>query len=157
MSISQHGSVMSYRDAYLDLDPTYKDKFGRPLMRMTFNWHNNEIKMSQYITDKINKIADAIGPDKYRQNPAMKEGQQYDTRIYQTTHTVGGAIMGTDRKRSALNRYLQHWDYHNLFVPGANAFPQNIQHNPTGTLGALTYWMLENIKSDYLKNPRPLA
>ena len=157
MSIGQHGSVMSYRDAYLDLDPTYKDKFGRPLMRMTFNWHNNEIRMSQYIADKIDKIAQTIGPDNYKQNPAMKEGQQYDTRIYQTTHTVGGAIMGEDRHRSALNRYLQHWDYHNLFVPGANAFPQNIQHNPTGTLGALTYWMLDKIKSDYLKNPRSLA
>ena len=38
--------VYSYRDNYLDLDPTYKDRFGRPLMRMTIDLHDNEIKMS---------------------------------------------------------------------------------------------------------------
>ncbi|EJF91561.1 GMC family oxidoreductase [Bartonella tamiae] len=157
MAITQHGSVMSYRDAYLDLDPIYKDKYGRPLMRMTFNWHENEIRLSQYITKKIDKIADTIGCDHYQHQAAMKDDEQYDVRVYQSTHTVGGAIMGQDRKKSALNRYLQHWDYHNLFIPGANAFPQNIQHNPTGTIGALTYWMVDKIKSDYLKNPRSLV
>jgi gluconate 2-dehydrogenase alpha chain len=30
-----HGSFYSYRDVYLDLDPTYKDRFGRPLVRLT--------------------------------------------------------------------------------------------------------------------------
>ena len=47
-----HGSMCSYRDVYLDLDPTYKDRFGRPLMRMTIDFHDNEIKMSAYLTDK---------------------------------------------------------------------------------------------------------
>jgi hypothetical protein len=28
-----HGSFYSYRDVYLDLDPLYKDRFGRPLVR----------------------------------------------------------------------------------------------------------------------------
>lgn len=157
MGITQHGSVMSYRDAYLDLDPIYKDKYGRPLMRMTFNWHDNEIRISQFTNKKIGEIAETIKPDHYHETPPMKEGEQYDTRKYSSTHTTGGAIMGEDPKTSALNRYLQHWDYHNLFVPGGNAFPQNLQHNPTGTLGALIYWMLDKIKSDYLKNPRPLV
>ena len=37
MNIGSHGSNMAYRDTYLDLDPTYKDRHGRPLMRMTFD------------------------------------------------------------------------------------------------------------------------
>ena len=45
---------------------------------------------------------------------------------------------------------------HNVFVPGANAFPQNFEFNPTGTIGALTLWMAEAIRKDYLPNPRPL-
>ena len=45
-SVGAHGSVMSYRNNYLDLDPTYKDPLGRPLMRMTFDYHDNERKMS---------------------------------------------------------------------------------------------------------------
>jgi gluconate 2-dehydrogenase alpha chain len=42
--------------------------------------------------------------------------------------------MGTDRATSAVNRYLQSWDVHNVFVMGASAFPQNIQYNPTGAV-----------------------
>lgn len=156
MGIGQHCSNMAYRDAYLDLDPTYKDKYGRPLMRMTFNWHDNDIRLSQYISRQIDKIAEHMKPDIYKPS-IMPDNNIYDVRPYQTTHTVGGAIMGENRRQSALNRYLQHWDYHNLFVPGANAFPQNLQQNPTGTIGALTYWMIEALKTDYLKNPRPLV
>ena len=42
-----HGSFYAYRDIYLDLDPTYKDRFGRPLMRMTMDFKENEIKHEQ--------------------------------------------------------------------------------------------------------------
>jgi ribosomal protein L24E len=31
---------------------------------------------------------------------------------------VGGAVMGDNPKTSALNKYLQSWDVHNVFVPG---------------------------------------
>ena len=37
-----HGSFYAYRDVYLDLDSTYKDRFGRPMMRMTIDLHDNE-------------------------------------------------------------------------------------------------------------------
>ena len=48
-------SFYSYRDNHLDLDPTYKDRFGRPLLRMTMDLHDNEIKMSAFLTDKIRR------------------------------------------------------------------------------------------------------
>ena len=71
----------------------------------------------------------------------------YDITQYQTTHLNGGAIMGTDPKTSALNRYLQSWDVPNLFVMGASAFPQNAGYNPTGTVGALAYWAAAAIRA----------
>ena len=39
-----------------------------------------------------------------------------------------------------VNRYLQAWDAHNLFIQGASVFPQQHGYNPTGTVGALAYW-----------------
>ena len=48
--------------------------------------------------------------------------------------------MGADPKSSVVNRYLQAWDAHNLFVQGASVFPQQHGYNPTGTVGALAYW-----------------
>jgi gluconate 2-dehydrogenase alpha chain len=56
-----HGSCYSYRDCYLDLDPTYKDRFGRPLMRLTFDFHENELKMSQFLTDRLAEIVQKMG------------------------------------------------------------------------------------------------
>jgi gluconate 2-dehydrogenase alpha chain len=35
VSMDAHGAHMSYRDNYLSLDPTYKDAWGLPLLRMT--------------------------------------------------------------------------------------------------------------------------
>jgi len=149
-----HGSCYSYRDVYLDLDPTYKDRFGRPLMRLTFDFHENELKMSQFLTDRLAEIVQSMGPRQIVKNP--RKGH-YNIVPYQTTHTVGGAIMGTDRTTSALNRYLQSWDVPNLFVMGASAFPQNPGYNPTDTVAALCYWSLDAVHNQYLKNPGPLV
>ncbi len=156
MSIGSHGSNMAYRDCYLDLDPTYTDRHGRPMMRMTFNWKDNDIKMTQFMRSKIEPIAEAMQPDHW-QSSYKDAHSQYDVRPYQSTHNVGGAIMGTDPTTSSLNRYLQAWGQHNVFVMGASAFPQNIQYNPTGMVGALAYWAAEAIRKDYLPNPRPLV
>jgi gluconate 2-dehydrogenase alpha chain len=81
----------------------------------------------------------------------------YDITVYQTTHVNGGAIMGSDPKTSALNRYLQSWDVPNLFVLGASAFPQNAGYNPTATVAALALWAAAAIRNQYLKNPGPLV
>jgi gluconate 2-dehydrogenase alpha chain len=156
MNIYTQGSVMAYRDNYLDLDPTYRDSSGLPLLRVTFNWQDNDIKMSQYVTGKAAEIAKAMNPQSYQIN-AKKIGTPFDTRFYQSTHTTGGAIMGTDPTTSVVNRYLQSWDVPNLFVIGASAFPQNIGYNPTGLVGALAYWSANAIRQRYLKSPGPLV
>jgi len=150
------GSCMSYDDAYLSLDPTYKDAFGRPLLRMTFDWHDNEIKASQYLVEKATDMCKVLGP-KAMKGDAKKDGSHYNITQYQSTHTCGGAIMGVNPKTSALNKYLQSWDVPNVFAPGANAFPQNNGYNPTGMVGALTYWCAKAVRELYIKNPGPLV
>jgi gluconate 2-dehydrogenase alpha chain len=66
-------------------------------------------------------------------------------------------MMGADPKGSVVNRYLQAWDAHNLFIQGASVFPQQHGYNPTGTVGALAYWSARAITTSYLKNPGPLV
>ena len=154
MSLGTHASSYSYRDCYLDLDPTYKDRLGRPLMRMTFDFHDNELKMSAYLTDRLAEIARALDPVEI--TPSPRKGP-YTIDIYQTTHNTGGTVMGADPATSVVNRYCQSWDVHNVFVPGgASVFPQNHGYNPTDTVGALAYWTADAIKGRYLKNPGPL-
>ena len=54
--IGAQGSVMSYRDRYLSLDPTYKDGHGLPLLRLTFDWHDNEYKMAAFSAARVEEI-----------------------------------------------------------------------------------------------------
>lgn len=150
------GACMSYRQHYLSLDPTYRDAFGRPLLRMTFDWHDNEIKASQYLVDKALEMSRILNPIAIS-GDAKKDGSHYDITKYQSTHTCGGAIMGHTPADSALNRYLQSWDVPNVFAIGANAFPQNNGYNPTGMVGALAYWSAKAIREQYLANPGPLV
>ncbi|MDE2373792.1 MAG: GMC family oxidoreductase [Hyphomicrobiales bacterium] len=149
-----HGSMYSYRDNYLSLDPTYKDRFGRPLVRITLDFHDNEIKMSNFLLEKYGEILQAMGAKQVVKHPRKPP---YDVTAYQTSHLNGGAIMGDNPGNSALNRYLQSWDVPNLFVMGASAYPQNAGYNPTGTVGALAFWSAHAIRSRYLKNPGPLV
>ena len=153
--ISLHGGCQSYRGHYLDLDPTYRDAFGLPLLRMTYDWHDNEKKMSRYVMSKIVEIAKAIGPAHIQvDEPAAG---RYSIVPYQSTHNIGGAVMGTDPATSVVNRYLQSWDVSNLFVVGGSAFPQQAANSPSGTIGAVACWAADAIKDQYLKRPGALA
>jgi len=156
VSMDAHGAHMSYRDNYLSLDPTYRDAHGRPLLRMTLDWKDNDIRMTRFMAEKMRAVAQAMGPKALRVY-VKNFGDRFDTTSYQTTHLNGGAIMGTDRTTSAINRYLQSWDVHNVFVPGASAFPQGLGYNPTGLVAALTYWSAKAIRERYLAKPGPLA
>ena len=152
--IGVQGACQSYRTNYLDLDPTYRDVHGLPLIRMTFDFHDNEFKMSDYVTNKAAEIAKAMAP---AQMKVSRRSGHYSIVPYQSTHNTGGAAMGADPATSAVNPYLQSWDVPNVFVIGASAFPQNAGYNPTGTVGALTFRAVDAIKHRYLKRPGPLV
>jgi gluconate 2-dehydrogenase alpha chain len=152
--IGSLGSVMSYRDRYLSLDPTYTDAHGLPLLRITFDWHDNETRMAAYTAARIEEIVRAMKPEKHA---TLLIRDHYDVRFYQSTHTTGGAIMGSNPSNSVINRYSQSWELPNLFVYGASAFPQNFGGAPTGLLAALAYLSAAQIRDTYLRSPGPLV
>lgn len=156
MGLHAEGSSMAYRDCYLDLDPRYTDEHGLPMLRMTFDWKQNDILQAQFMVQRMEEIARVLNP-RHSVASGPKPGSRFDWRVYQSTHTTGGAIMGEHAGQSVVNKYLQSWDVPNLFVLGASAFPQNMAYNPTGIVGALAYWAANAIRQHYLKNPGPLV
>lgn len=149
------GTSMSHRNVFLDLDPIYKDRHGQPLLRVTFDWNENDKRMSRFISDRCVEIGKKMGAKHVVPfNATDQPNTPYDQK---SSHTIGGAVMGEKRTTSALNRYLQSWDVHNVFVTGANAFPNNAGYNPTVTVGATTLWAAHAIKEQYLKHPGPLV
>jgi gluconate 2-dehydrogenase alpha chain len=153
MTLGIQGSCYPHRDNYLSLDPTYSDAYGQPLLRMTFDFRDNELKMTDYVTRKMADIAKAVGADIV--GPAVPRKSPYDTRQYQSTHVTGGTIMGTDPKDSVVSPHLQHWDAQNLFVVGASVYPHNSGYNPTGPLAALALRLGDDLVR-YVARPHEL-
>jgi gluconate 2-dehydrogenase alpha chain len=143
--------VVAYKWRSVDLDPTYRDAMGHPLLRVTFDWAENERKMAAYIATKCEGIVKAMGAKNIVASGVLPP--HFDTVAYQSTHVTGGAIMGTDPHETAVNTWTQMWDFPNTFVIGSSAFPQNAGKNPTGTVGALAYRLADGIIHHYRKRP----
>jgi gluconate 2-dehydrogenase alpha chain len=142
---------LPYRGNYLDLDPNYRDVFGNPLLRVTYDIGPNEHRLSDYMVKVATKIGEVMQPSHLA---VFGLPQTFDAGAgYGIVHQVGGAMMGTSPENSVVNKYLQSWDVPNLFVVGASAFPQLSSFNPTGTVGALAYQTADAIKNKYLRHP----
>lgn len=122
LGIGAQGASMPYRYNYLSLDDTYKDAYGLPLLRMTYNFTDQDRALFAFITGKIEEAARAMNPKGMVSKPNAKD---YNIVPYQTTHNTGGTLMGESPDDSVVNSYLQHWDADNLFVVGAGNFPHN--------------------------------
>ncbi|WP_436046376.1 GMC family oxidoreductase [Variovorax paradoxus] len=152
-NVAVHGSNYPHSQNYLDLDPTYRDAYGSPLLRMTFNFHENDHRMSEYVTNKAAGIARAMGATTV--GAAQPRRGDFDARQYQTTHTTGGTVMGADPSTSVVSPHLQHWDAQNLFVVGASVYAHNAGYNPTGPLAALALRLGDDLVR-YARQPRML-
>ena len=155
MAIGGICSNMANRYCYLDLDPAYKNDFGQPLMRLTYNFTENDYKCRDYIVQKAYEIGKSMNATHITTPDTRRE--DFSLVPYQTTHNTGGTVMGADRGTSVVNPYLQSWDVSNVFVVGASVFAHNSAYNPTGPVAALTYRLADALKDKYLKKPGPLA
>jgi gluconate 2-dehydrogenase alpha chain len=143
-----------YRQNYLDLDPTYTDRWGDPLLRVTMDWTEAERKQAAFMGKKEVEIARAMGATGIRAltNTAPSSGAP----LMVSTHSHGGAIMGASPETSVVNPYLQHWQMPNLFVVGGSALPQGEEHL-TMTVAALAYRTADAFIDRYIKRPGALA
>ena len=148
------GASMADRRNYLSLDPNYKDAWGRPRLRLTFDFLENDVSLSRFMTQRSVEIARKMGA---RHVDALPASSPFDMKRYQGSHNTGGAAMGVKPDSSAVNRFCQSWSVPNVFVIGGSAFPQLPGKNPTASIGALARWSARSITETYIKEDRLMA
>jgi len=153
-SVAFEGGHFPYRQNYLDLDPTYTDKFGDPLIRLTLDWTDHERAQANMAIKAGSAIARAMGG---KVGDTRGVGAKYSVTYYQSTHVQGGTIMGASPERSVLNPWMQHWQMPNLWMTGGSTFPQSASGNPTLTIIAMTYRAADALIDRYLKHPDALV
>ncbi|AIF44325.1 GMC family oxidoreductase [Virgibacillus sp. SK37] len=141
--------TLPWKNNYMDLDPTYKDFLGNPLLRVTYKYTDQDKNLIKYAIGKCEEIMKEMGADKVEPD-TVPDDIDFNSS-YTTGHFGGGVIMGEDPDTSAVNNYSQMWDMDNLFVVGASSFPHFPNYNPTETVGALAYRAAEGI-DNYLSN-----
>ncbi|HEY7199268.1 MAG TPA: GMC family oxidoreductase [Candidatus Dormibacteraeota bacterium] len=144
--VHAQGEVLAAPGRHLDLDPAYRDAAGDPLLRITFDWSEDERRRSRFLAARIEELLRAMGAAQVAID--LPAERPYDVATYQCTHNAGGAIMGGDPATSAVDPECRLWEVPNLYVVGASAFPQTPGRNPTGTVGALAYRAAATIARD---------
>ncbi|HIW38464.1 MAG TPA: GMC family oxidoreductase [Candidatus Jeotgalicoccus stercoravium] len=142
ITVAGQGASLPHKENYLSMDETYKDSYGIPLVKLTFNFTEQDEKLVAYLADRAAEIMEKMGAKEVQKSGELGD---YDIVPYQSTHNTGGTTMGASKENSVVNNYLQHWDRDNLFVVGAGNFQHNSGYNPTDTVGALAYRCAEGV------------
>jgi gluconate 2-dehydrogenase alpha chain len=140
---------LPYADQTIDLDPNFRDAWGLPAPRMTYDWRRpNERARIEFVQKKMVEIGRAMGASQVWAAPLGPGAPG--------AHHQGGTRMGSDPNESVVNKYQQSWDVPNLFIMGSSTHPTMSGFNPTLTIQALAYLSADAIVNRYRKNPGPL-
>ncbi len=148
--VTVQAESIPYTTHTMDLDTNYRDAWGLPLLRLTFNWLENEQNQYRFLSARSRDLMRRMNPTEM---DVEEELPAFGIDEYNSTHLTGGCIMGSSPGDSVTNRYGQVWDTPNVFVTGAALFPQNPGSNPSGTIGALTHLAAKRMIDDYFDDP----
>lgn len=125
------GECLPYFDNKVSLHQSEKDKFGQPMVKIDFEFRNNEHQMMDDI-----KTASA---------EMLEKGGFRDIDIFNynkpggsTVHEMGTARMGHDPHTSVLNRNNQMHGAKNVFITDGSCMTSSASQNPSLTYMALT-------------------
>jgi choline dehydrogenase-like flavoprotein len=145
MSIMGHGTSLPVAENSITLDPTLKDAWGQPAMRVTYKDHPDDLKTAQFFLDRGMELLDAAGAqDKWVIYPAVEQNF--------AVHLLGTCRMGNDPKSSVINADHRTHDVSNLFLCDGSSFVTSGRGQPTETIQALAFRAADRIAGLAKKN-----
>ncbi|MFM9078970.1 MAG: GMC oxidoreductase, partial [Opitutaceae bacterium] len=137
MWFAGRGEMLPNEESFCDLDPVVKDKWGIPVLRFHWKWSEHETRQAAHMQRTFADWIIAMG-GKPRAQPQADGGKAIEPGG-KIIHEVGGAIMGSDPRKSVTNQWCQTWDVKNLFLTDGAPFCSNADKNPTLTIMALAW------------------
>jgi gluconate 2-dehydrogenase alpha chain len=133
--------VLSYEDNYLDLDPTVRDPLGRPVIRITNDFHDNERRLSDYVQKRMVDWLKAAGATEvWTAAPGARS---------LSTHAFGGTRGGDDPNVNVVDRWGMSHEVPNLGVMGGSTFPSSGGRNPTQTIQATAWRTADHVVATF--------
>jgi len=121
----------------ISLDPTVRDAWGVPAIRMTYADHPQDLKLYKYFAQRSEELLHASGAAQTWQLPV--DSQEF------AVHLLGTCRMGNDPKTSVVDKYNRAHDVRNLFVVDGSSLVTSGRGQPTMTIQALAFRAGDNI------------
>jgi len=131
MNISCFVTQLPLETNRVDLDPSVKDAWGLPAMRITSTSHPDDIKNMEFFRQKSIEVLEAAGATK------VWAGGVNDSRG--SAHNRGTCRMGNDPATSVVDRYHRAHDVPNLFIVDGSNLVTGGRNHPTMTIQALAF------------------
>jgi choline dehydrogenase-like flavoprotein len=139
MMVAGHTTSLPVASNSVTLDPTVKDSFGLPALRITYQDHPDDIKIMQFMADRSKEILEAAGAQKTWSNPVGVTTA--------TAHLLGTCRMGNDPQTSVINIDHRTHDVANLFICDGSSMVTSGRGQPTMTIVALAFRAGERISA----------
>ena len=115
----------------ISLDPSVKDDWGLPALRVTYQDHPQDIEVFRWFAGKSEELLKAAG--------ALKTWKQEVGSQEFGVHLLGTCRMGNDPRSSVVDKYHRAHDVPNLFIVDGSSFVTGGRGQPTMTIQALAF------------------
>jgi choline dehydrogenase-like flavoprotein len=139
MELAVHTTSLPQESNNISLDPTVKDKWGRPALRVTYKDHPDDIKTGEFLVSRANEILEAAGARRTWSFPVQPQTLG--------AHLLGTARMGRDPRNSVVNADHRAHDVANLFICDGSSFVTSGRGQPTMTIQALAFRAADRISA----------
>lgn len=147
LSVSFMANQVPQRDNRVELHPTVKDKWGRPVAYIIKAWHSHDIYLMNTYATVAGQIL-TLGGGKLKGFQLAGEGASYMAQngiIRIANHILGGARFGTDPADSVLDVHCRAWSFDNLYVTDGAFMPTSGSGNPTNTIEANSFRVADHL------------
>jgi choline dehydrogenase-like flavoprotein len=137
MQISCHTTSLALESNNITLDPTVKDAWGVPAIRVTYRDHPDDLAIARFLQDRGAEILDAAGALRVTKAAVGESSLGF--------HLLGTCRMGNDPAKSVVDKYHRSHDIPNLFVCDGSSLVTSGRGQPTMTIQALAFRAGEHI------------
>lgn len=147
LSVSFMANQVPQKDNRIELHPTVRDKWNRPVAYIIKNWHSHDKYLMDTLALECANILRAGGNATHdypiRGFGGVYNGENGIARI--ANHILGGARFGSDPRDSVLDPDCRVWGFDNLYVTDGAFMPTSGGANPTLTIEANAFRVADKI------------
>jgi len=137
MIVATHSTSLPLEQNSVSLDPSLKDAWGMPAIRVTYRDHPDDLAMGRFLQERGVEVMQAAG--------ALDVWKGAQVEATASPHLLGTCRMGNDPATSVVDRFHRSHDVRNLFVCDGSSFVTSGRGQPTLTIQALAFRAADHI------------